>query len=131
MTETLREIALVLTLVGGAAFTGLAGIGVWRMPDFLNRMHAASKASTLGLLLLCAAAALAFGWSAATLDCALAALFLLLTSPVSGHLLGRAALRAGTPYVDHEGRPARGYPPEAGSIDWPGRRGNPARPAAE
>lgn len=127
----MREIALALTLVGGAAFTSLAGLGVWRMPDFLNRMHAASKASTLGLLLLCASAALAFGEGVASLECALAALFLLITSPVSGHLLGRAALRAGTPYRGHDGRPARGYPPEAAGVDWPGRRGNPAPPAAE
>ena len=49
----------VLDVVGGvlillgAALALTAAIGLVRLPDVLNRMHAASKPQTLGFLLLC------------------------------------------------------------------------------
>ena len=49
----------------GAALVALAGIGVVRLGDVYARMHAASKASTLGLALIGAAAALAIDDAAA------------------------------------------------------------------
>ncbi len=83
---------LILT---GAAFIALAGLGILRFPDLYTRLHAASKAGPLGagLILLGAGVASADPW---TIVRALFGLvFLIVTSPVSAHLLARAALKAG------------------------------------
>ena len=90
----------VLALVG-AALVALAGIGVVRLGDVYARMHAASKASTLGLALIGAAAALAIDDAAAKVG--LAVLFTFLTAPSAAHLVGRAAHGAEGIELDLEG----------------------------
>ena len=49
-------ILVSLLMLGGAFFAFAAAIGVLRLPDLYSRMHAASKAGTVGsgLLLLAA-----------------------------------------------------------------------------
>ena len=90
----------VLVLVG-AALVALAGIGVVRLGDVYARMHAASKASTLGLALIGGAAALAIDDAAAKV--ALAVLFTFITAPSAAHLVGRAAHGAEGIGLDLEG----------------------------
>jgi multicomponent Na+:H+ antiporter subunit G len=86
-----------LLLLAGAALTLLAGVGVLRMEDVFVRMHASTKAGTLGLALVVAAMILSSG-SATMIEKAIA-LFLLVwaTVPVSAHLVGRAVWRVMTP----------------------------------
>jgi multicomponent Na+:H+ antiporter subunit G len=76
----------------GSAFVLLAGVGVLRLADVYARMHAATKASTLGIALVGLAAALALddGRSKAVL----AITFIFITAPSAAHLVGRAAYRA-------------------------------------
>lgn len=81
----------VLALVG-ATFTLLAGIGVLRFPDTLSRMHAATKATTLGLLLIVAAAVGQLTGGSTKLGFAVGLVFL--TAPVAAHLVGRSTYRA-------------------------------------
>jgi len=86
-----------LLLLGGAVLCLFAAIGVLRLPDFFMRMHAATKAGVAGsgLVLLGVAA---FDGSASTwIKAGLAVLFLLLTTPVAGHLIGRAGYVSGAP----------------------------------
>ena len=92
----IQIIAGLLILVG-AAFSLVAAIGINRMPDIFSRLHAASKAGTLGAgLVLLAVAIDAYELDIATRAFA-AVLFLMLTTPVAAHLLGRAAYIAGVP----------------------------------
>lgn len=79
----------------GAFFVGVAALGVLRMPDLFARMHAATKAGTLGagLLLVGAALILRDPWVAAR--AVLTVAFLALTVPVASHLIARAACRSG------------------------------------
>lgn len=91
----MREwIAGGLLLIGGAIVL-IAGIGVLRLPDFFTRMHAATKAGAAGsglILLGVAAMHPELGtWGKA----AVAILFLLMTTPIAAHLLGRAAYVGG------------------------------------
>jgi multicomponent Na+:H+ antiporter subunit G len=79
----------------GSVFGLLAAIGILRLPDLYTRMHAASKAGTMGSGLMLLAIALVALESAVTLRAIAAVLFLLLTAPVSAHLLARAAYSAG------------------------------------
>ena len=79
----------------GAFFALVAAIGLLRMPDLLMRMHAATKAGTLGAGLLLLAVAVSFGDSGVTVRALAAIVFLFLTAPVAAHVIGRAAYYAG------------------------------------
>lgn len=81
----------------GAALILLAGIGVLRLPDVLTRANAATKATGLGLAVILAGVAIEIGTTRAGVVLGLAVLIQLLTSPVSGHVIGRAAYRSGAP----------------------------------
>lgn len=90
----LGGIAVALLLIAGAFFMLIASIGVVRMPDLYARMHAASKAGTLGATCLILAVAVRFAGTPAGLGAAVEALlvlvFIFLTTPVAAHLIGRA-----------------------------------------
>jgi multicomponent Na+:H+ antiporter subunit G len=76
-------------LLLGAAFSLIAAIGVIRLPDLLSRMHAASKAGAVGGgLVFLAVALLAFDVAVAV-RAVIGIVFLLLTTPISAHLLAR------------------------------------------
>ena len=82
----------VLVLIGGA-FSLIAAIGLVRFPDVLMRMHASTKAGTLGAGLTLVGTAIFFGQVSVITKCILAILFLLLTAPLAAHMIGRASLR--------------------------------------
>lgn len=86
---------VAVLLVVGAIFSLLAAIGIIRFPDLYTRMHAASKAGTIGSGLLLLAAGV-HSLDPAILIRALAGfLFFVLTAPISAHLLAKAAHQAG------------------------------------
>lgn len=89
-----------LLAVTGAVFLLLGAVGIYRMPDLYNRLHAGTKATTLGnILTLTGFALIAPEWASKIL---LVVLFIILTNPVSSHALARASLRAGLkPVGDH------------------------------
>jgi multicomponent Na+:H+ antiporter subunit G len=84
-----------ILLVCGAAFSFLAAIGVLRLPDLYTRMHAASKAGAVGGGLVLLAVAFLSQGVAVSLRAFIGIIFLLLTTPVSAHLLARASYFAG------------------------------------
>jgi multicomponent Na+:H+ antiporter subunit G len=86
------SLVAALFVFAGSAFFAVAGLGVVRLPDVFCRMHAVSKASSLGMGLILFGAALQFGTAAVILKCAFTLVFIFLTTPVAAHLLGRAAL---------------------------------------
>lgn len=86
--------ALIMVLViAGGAFAFFAGLGVLRLPGVLNKMHASTKAGTLGCTLTIAAAAVHFGDTSVSVRAIATVLFLLLTAPIAAHMIGRAAYR--------------------------------------
>jgi multicomponent Na+:H+ antiporter subunit G len=82
-------------VVMGAGFALIAAIGILRLPDFYTRIHAASKAGTVGSVLALLALAIVSDESAEVLRAIAAIVFFFLTAPISAHLLGRAAYTAG------------------------------------
>ena len=64
------------------------------LPDLYTRLHAASKAGTVGAG-FCSARLALFRPTAPRLRAALGMAFLVLTSPIAAHLLARAAYLAG------------------------------------
>lgn len=91
----LFEIIAGIFLVVGALFTLLAGIGILRFPDLYTRMHAASKAGTLGSCLLLLAIAFVAYDATVSLRATAGVLFFLITAPISSHLLARSAYIVG------------------------------------
>lgn len=91
----ITEFIIALLLLSGAFFVLIASVGIIRFPDLMMRMHASTKAGTLGAGLILAATAVAFD-DISVLTRALATIiFLLLTAPVAAHLIGRAAYYVG------------------------------------
>ncbi|MFQ5828460.1 MAG: monovalent cation/H(+) antiporter subunit G [Candidatus Methylomirabilia bacterium] len=88
-------VLIVLLLAAGLFFHAVASLGVLRLPDFYARLHAMSKAETLGVLLTLGGVALWQGLELATLKVLFVALFFFLTNPTASHAIARAALRTG------------------------------------
>ena len=86
--------------LAGSAFGLLAAIGVLRMPDVFTRMQASTKASTFGLGCLLIGAALQLGDFASLIRVVSIGAFVLLTTPVAGHVIARAAYLADVPLWD-------------------------------
>lgn len=103
MTVLLEWVAFVLILAG-ALFMLVAALGVLRLPDLMLRMHAATKAGTLGAGLLLFSVVLLFGETAFTTRALAAIVFLLMTAPVASHAIGRAAYFQGTPLWERTAR---------------------------
>lgn len=91
-------------LLSGGAFAFVAGVGVFRLPDVFMRMHASTKAGTLGCGLVLAAVAVFFGEIDVISRAVAAILFILVTAPIAAHIVGRAAHRTGSPMWDRTHR---------------------------
>ena len=89
------EIVALLVKLIGVSFLIVATVGLLRFDDPFQRMHAATKAGTLGAGLVLIGTMLNKGSMDASLTGGLTLLFLLLTIPVASHLLARAAYISG------------------------------------
>lgn len=79
----------------GTVFSLLAAWGILDFPSPLARMHAATKSASLGLALLAiGAGAAAESWPLTGVGF-LVAVFMFVTAPITGHMVGRAAYLAG------------------------------------
>lgn len=79
----------------GALLCLMAAVGLVRLHDSLSRLQVVSKASTLGVALCMAGTVLAIPSLPVAVKAFLAAGLLMVVTPISGHLLGRAAHRSG------------------------------------
>lgn len=91
------DLVVSALLVGGGFFLLMAGLGILRLPDVLIRMHASTKAGTLGAGMVFTAVALHSGDTVTISICALTVSFLLVTAPVAAHAIARAAYRMRVP----------------------------------
>ncbi|MCC5977907.1 MAG: monovalent cation/H(+) antiporter subunit G [Salinarimonas sp.] len=97
----LAIVALLFKLVG-VGFLCVATIGVLRFVDPFQRMHASTKAGTLGAGLVLVGVAIDMATLEAILVAGATFLFLLATLPVAGHMLGRASYISGAPLESSE-----------------------------
>ncbi|MHB1224183.1 MAG: cation:proton antiporter [Gemmatimonadaceae bacterium] len=107
----IQTILAVLMMVVGVAFISIAGLGVARLPDAFQRMHAATKAGGIGASLVVSGVLVA-GGGARPLTAFLTIAFMLLTLSVASQLLARAAYISGAPVEGLErGDPLAGVLP--------------------
>lgn len=93
------EMLLSILILAGAVFTFIGSLGLVRLRDFYTRLHAPTKATTLGVGSLLVASALYFSTQGegVSLHELLITLFLFITAPVSAHLMAKAALHLRLP----------------------------------
>ena len=124
----IRGVVAALLLASGVAFIAVASLGVARLPDVFQRMHAATKAGGIGSSLVVLGVLVA-GGVARPLTGVLTIVLMLLTLSVASQLLARAAYMSGAPLhgidrgdplagvLDRQGGPpdeGAGPPPEGG-----------------
>ncbi|WP_100013294.1 Na+/H+ antiporter subunit G [Lentibacillus sediminis] len=91
----IAEFIAALLILVGSMMAVVSAIGIIRFPDVYTRSHAATKSSTLAVLLTLSGAFLLF-WinqSFVSVRILLGIAFVFLTAPVSGHMISRAAYR--------------------------------------
>jgi multicomponent Na+:H+ antiporter subunit G len=131
LLEILRDVITAVLLVTGVIFYFSGAIGILRFPDVYNRIHASTKTSTIGIASILLAGLVSFGVEPVTIKAMAIIVFLMLTYPVAGHLLARAAYRTGVVLSDRtlhdeyrhilDLRPEEG-PAEEGSESTPEQR---------
>lgn len=94
MNIVVEALVSILLLIG-AGFVLVGSIGLARLPDLFTRLHGPSKATTLGLggIVLASMLYQSTAGGGLSLREVAIALFLFITAPVVGHLVGKAALR--------------------------------------
>lgn len=92
----IQTILAVVLMSLGVGFITLAGIGVARLPDAFQRMHASTKAGGIGCSLV-VLGVLVSGRMASLTTGVVTVLFMLLTLSVASQLLARASYLSGAP----------------------------------
>ncbi len=116
------DFLLAILLIIGGGFGLIGSYGLLKLPDLMTRLHAPTKATTVGVgsLLL---ASMLHGWltrGTVSFQEPLIAVFLLITAPVTAHFIAKAHLHR---------RVAPGALPQTGTpAGWAGHAAPPAAP---
>jgi multicomponent K+:H+ antiporter subunit G len=110
--ELVHEILVSALIVIGTSFALVGSWGLVRLPDLPSRLHAPTKATTLGIggaLLASMLHAFVLRGELSFHELAIT-LFLFLTAPITAHFLAKA-------WLHRHGDPAQ-LPPPAGAQGW-------------
>lgn len=101
INEISEFIAALLILIG-SILSVISAYGIIRFPDVYSRAHAATKSSTLAVLLTLTGAFLYFLFTDGTVSVRLilGIIFVYITSPTAGHLIVRAAYKSNVKMTD-------------------------------
>ena len=97
MTPIRATVVVALIAIGGFFLT-VGTVGLLRLPDVYNRLHATSKATTLGAASIFFAGFVYYGPEGPGLTSLVGILFLFLTAPTGAHMISRAAQRMGVEF---------------------------------
>ncbi len=89
-------------LIGGALFMLVGSWGLAKLPDFYTRLHAPTKASTLGMGATLLGSLVWFSVQEESLHIheLVISIFLFLTAPVSAYMMGKAAIHRRRPLAE-------------------------------
>lgn len=95
----INELIVAVFALVGMGLSLVTALGLIRLPDVYTRAHAASKSSTLGVMSILIGVILYFvteeGFFSSRV--VLGILFVLITAPIGGHLIARAAYYGNVP----------------------------------
>ncbi|QEQ95945.1 Na+/H+ antiporter subunit G [Neptunomonas concharum] len=96
------ELFASFLLLMGAAFILVGALGMVKLPDFYTRLHAPTKATTLGIgcILLASMTLHALIDNELSIHEFVISLFLFITAPVSAYMVAKAALQRRTKFVE-------------------------------
>lgn len=98
----IRETIGAVIILAGSFFLFTASLGLLRMPDFLNRIQAGTKASTLGtLLVILGTGVINPVWWPKLL---VIFIFVIMTNPVSSHCIARAGYNSKSEKITSDDR---------------------------
>jgi len=113
----LRAVVVTALIAVGSFFLLVGTVGLLRLPEVYNRLHATSKATTLGAASMFLAGFVYYGPGGTGLTSLLGIVFLFLTAPTGGHVIARAAHRMGVEFY--------------GDAEWPWALEDEAEPEAD
>ena len=102
----LRAVLVTALIAVGSFFLLVGTVGLLRLPDVYNRLHATSKATTLGAASMFLAGFVYYGPGGTGLTSLVGIVFLFLTAPTGGHVIARAAHRMGVDFFGDAEWPA-------------------------
>jgi multicomponent K+:H+ antiporter subunit G len=111
--DFVTELVISLLIVIGGIFTLVGSFGLVKLPNLLMRLHAPTKATTVGVGSILIASLLYF-WIDQhhfTIHELLITLFLFLTAPITANLIGKA-------YILRHVDPKTELPPTGGEKGW-------------
>ncbi|HEY4554450.1 MAG TPA: monovalent cation/H(+) antiporter subunit G [Bacillaceae bacterium] len=93
----IAEWTVAILILLGTFLSVVSAFGVWRLPDVYTRNHAASKSTTMGVMVTLLGALLYFYAADNEINSRLLVgiVFIFVTAPVAGHLISRAAYHTG------------------------------------
>ena len=95
----INELIVAVFALLGMGFSLVTALGLIRLPDVYTRAHAASKSATLGVMSILIGVIIYFvtedGFFSSRV--VLGILFVLITAPIGGHLIARAAYYSNVP----------------------------------
>lgn len=93
----LEGLASLLLLTGGI-FIMIGALGMLKLPDFYTRLHAPTKATTLGIgcILIASMALHALRGQGLSIQELVISLFLFITAPISAYMIAKAAFHQRT-----------------------------------
>lgn len=95
----INELIVAVFALLGMGFSLVTSLGLIRLPDVYTRAHAASKSATLGVMSILIGVIIYFvtedGFFSSRV--VLGILFVLITAPIGGHLIARAAYYSNVP----------------------------------
>jgi multicomponent Na+:H+ antiporter subunit G len=94
MSNIINIISAVFVISGVTAII-IGLVGVFRMPDFFTKLHAASIIDTMGTMLVLAGLMLYSGFNLVSVKLLLILIFILITTPAAAHALAKSALHGG------------------------------------
>ncbi len=90
MMTIIREIIVALFIIGGLFFYVVGAVGLIRMPDVFCRMHATTKADTLGAGLVFTGLIIWQGFTFVSLNIFIVMVFIWLTMPTAAHAIAKS-----------------------------------------
>ncbi|MFC7081011.1 monovalent cation/H(+) antiporter subunit G [Halorussus caseinilyticus] len=100
--NVIQQFVVAALVVVGSFFLLVGTVGLIRFPDVYNRMHASSKAATLGASSILLAGFAYYGPQGAGLTSLVGIVFLFLTAPTGAHLISRSAQKMGVPFFGQD-----------------------------
>ncbi len=87
-------------LVSGSLFMLVAAVGVVKLSDVYMRMHAITKAASLGAILMLAAVSIMYVQWIVWVEALMVVFFIIFTVPVATHMIAKAAHKTNMPKGD-------------------------------